>query len=414
MAFGDDLIAASLGGVPFWVDESIDVQAGRRTVVTQLAGSDVVAHEDLGALAVAHDVRAMLIGDDAVGSARALMEVFDRPGPYDYVHRTNGPRQVVLAPGSRPRMTFAEGKRRLIVVSFSLVEVTTKAAIPTAPSSVGKVKVKAAALSAAAAAQWVKKAKKLGKTFDKVVVGINKITSAIRQVKRKALGPLAIADKLDDAIDDLEDAASELAGVPADLASGLNALMAELFQAMILFSGTDEEFDGQASTTKLETAMAAAADIAAIEVLEVDPAKSAPRDADIESDQHQLEILVSGLSLAACAEVFAEVAPASVALANYAIEAMEDLAEALLQDEAVDFDLHVAVREARDAVLARVSETSARLPTTRTFEPVAPTPAIIIAWLMNGDPTRAQEIVARNRVRNPALIVDPVEVIEDG
>ena len=105
MAFGDDLIAASIGGVPFWVDESIDVQAGRRTVVTQLAGSDVVAHEDLGALAIAHDVRAMLIGDDAVGEAKSLMGVFDKPGPYDYVHRTNGPRQVVLAPGSRPRMT---------------------------------------------------------------------------------------------------------------------------------------------------------------------------------------------------------------------------------------------------------------------------------------------------------------------
>lgn len=407
MAFGDDLVEASLGGVPFWVEDSLDLQVGRRTVVTQIAGSDLVAHEDLGALARAHEVKALVVGDDAVSQAKRLLAVFDKPGPYDYAHRTEGPRQVVLSPGSRPRMVYTEGRRRAISVSFSLVEVTTRASLASAPSSAGQIKKAGAALSLAAAKQWAEKAKKGGATFDAVVAAINKIANELRKVKRKALGPLAVVDQLDAAIDDLQAAAGQLAGVPADLAAGLAAILAELYAAMALFSGegTAERFAGQGASVKTEAALAALVDVAEVELVEGDDS------ADAQSDQKQLEILLTSLALASCADLFITVAPTSADQVAFAVEAAGDVADELLTLPEVDIDLHLASRDARDALLVRLSEAAGQLREVRVFRPAASMPAVVIAWNLTGDPQLASDLVGRNRIKDPAFIVDEIEVI---
>ncbi|RTL04387.1 MAG: hypothetical protein EKK62_16465 [Acidimicrobiia bacterium] len=413
MAYLDDLIAASIGGVAFWVDETTEMQTGRRTVVTQIPGSDTVAFEDLGALATVHDVRALLIGDDATAQARAVARVFDKPGPYDYVHRIYGPRQVVLAPGSRPRITVAENRLRAVSVTFSLVEVKTQASITVAPALAGKVKVTASALSLAAIANYAKKASKLGKVFSGVVAAINKLAGKIRAVKRKALGPLAVVDDLDAALDNLEAAAEELAGVPEDLGAALNKIMAEMFSLMLEFVGpTTEAFEGEAATAKIEAALAAVFDVADIELVDPLPFPEAPHDADLAADQGEIETLALGLALAGCFGVFGEVAPASSALVDYSTDAVGEIADLILQDEGVGIDLHVATRDARDAVLARISEATRALPNVRVIVPVVQTSAVLVAWEVMGDPTRAAEIVARNRLQNPAFIVDEIEVVD--
>lgn len=413
MAYGDQLVRASLGGVDFWVEDTAETSAGRRTVVTQIPGSDDVAYEDLGRLAWGHEVKAFVLGDNAAAQARALLRVFDNAGPYPFSHPIYGPRQVVLAPGSRPRLTYTENVHRKLVVSFQLVEVTKAATVVVATSSAGALKAANTALVSAASDQLVKNWSGVGSIFNDVVSSINSLATDLQNVKRKALGPLAVVDALDDAIDDLQTAAEDLAGVPADLAASLNQILAEVFQLILEFQAlVAEAYPGESATAQVETALSTAADVFDIEIEPALPFADAPHDEDLASDQRQLEILVKSLSLAGAGLLLADVTPPSVTLAAYVLQTFGDLADVLLEDEEVEADLNGAIRDMRDAVLARIDEASSELPSVRVFEPAGSVPAILVAWRVHGDPDRALEIVARNKIPNPAVIAEAIEVVD--
>jgi len=216
-----------------------------------------------------------------------------------------------------------------------------------------------------------------------------------------------VVDQLDAAIDDLQAAAGQLAGVPADLAAGLAAILAELYSAMALFSGegTAERFEGQGASVKTEAALAALVDVAEVELVDGDDG------ADAQSDQKQLEILLTSLALASCADLFISVAPTSADQVAFAVEAAGDVADELLTLPEVDIDLHLASRDARDALLVRLSEAAGQLREVRVFRPAAAMPAVVISWNLTGDPQLASDIVGRNRIKDPAFIVDEIEVL---
>ena len=408
-------IPASLAGVDFWIDETLASDYGRRTVVVELPGSDEVAYEDLGRSAALHDVKALLVGDDHDARATALLEVFSRPGPYPLSHPLYGSIQVILSPGSKARLSYQENRLRISQVSFALVEVTKSARVVTKPSTAAKLKMASSGLTTISAAQFVEKWSIKGSILAPTVAAIGVVTGALRDVKRKALGPLAITDALDDALDDLEASAEALAGLPADLASGLNAIIADISSLILTFAGpTQETYEGEAATAQLGAGVSAARDLSEVVVIEEPAYPGAPVDEDLAGNQEALELLLKAGGLAGLGTLVAELAAPSEAAADDLDAAAGDLADLLLDDGAVEVDLHRATRTLRDAVLARVEDARASLPESRVVTPAGPTSSILVAWQVHGDPTRAQEITTRNRLRHPSFITGPVEVLLDG
>lgn len=406
-------LKGSLAGVEVYVVR-VGTDVGRRTVVRSLPGSDAVAYEDLGKAQWLHDAEVFLLGDDHVAQAKALIKVFERPGPYNFVHPLFGPRQVVLSPGQRPRVDHVDNELRRTSVRLPLVEVTTAAVVPSKPSTKAALAAAAAGVYTVASSDLAKKWSTAGAILASVVSTIGTATTYMKYVKRKALGPLAIVDTLDNTIDDFQAAAEDLAGAPADLAAGFNQIVSEIFQAIGLFTAVGQEtYPGEQEAGQTSAAVAGAADTFDLALVDEPAYDGAPPDTRL-TNQRALEQLLKAGALAGACNVFADVAPPSLELADYVVEAVGELAGQLLGDATVSQELHAAVRDVRDALLERIDEQRAALPEVRTFEPTGAVPAILIAWQVHGDPTRALEIVARNKVFNPAFVSQPVEVVVDG
>lgn len=90
-------------------------------------------------------------------------------------------------------------------------------------------------------------------------------------------------------------------------------------------------------------------------------------------------------------------------------ELLDAECEALTEEDADALD---ALRELKAAVIDDVTRRAALLPRATTYTPPVETPSIVVAWALYGDPERAPEIVARNRIVHPAFCqVEPLDVL---
>jgi prophage DNA circulation protein len=112
----DGLFQASFAGIEFHMPDARS-EAGRRVIGFLFPGRDGLAHEDLGAAPRRITISGLVLGEDHVRRARRLEAAFLRPGPATLVHPWLGEIEVVLVqPAS---FTFTE--RELRVVRFDAV-----------------------------------------------------------------------------------------------------------------------------------------------------------------------------------------------------------------------------------------------------------------------------------------------------
>ena len=75
--------------------------------------------------------------------------------------------------------------------------------------------------------------------------------------------------------------------------------------------------------------------------------------------------------------------------------------ELLQTNGAANVSLFLAIEDLRDKVIDWLTQTITNLAPVITVESNRQRPSLALAWLLYADPTRADELVARNRVRNP-------------
>jgi prophage DNA circulation protein len=141
----EDLFPASFRGVEFHMPAS-DAEGGRRVITVLFPGRDAVLHEDIGALPRRITVEALIVGDDYVRRAEALLAACERPGPGTLVHPWLGELQVVAVEPAR--LTFTE--RELRVARLTLVFERWQDAAATRPDTLGGLLAAADALRAEA------------------------------------------------------------------------------------------------------------------------------------------------------------------------------------------------------------------------------------------------------------------------
>ena len=115
------LLTATIGGVPFNVVDSSQ-EIGRRTIEFLWPGIDDSGWQDIGLSDGPISLRGILIGDDYIMQMKALRAVFRSPGPWTLVHPWYGTLRVLQAPGQRPRITLAANELRVARFEVQLRE----------------------------------------------------------------------------------------------------------------------------------------------------------------------------------------------------------------------------------------------------------------------------------------------------
>jgi prophage DNA circulation protein len=94
---------------------------------------------------------------------------------------------------------------------------------------------------------------------------------------------------------------------------------------------------------------------------------------------------------------------------------MTELGDTVVADPLIDRDLFVALEDVRATLSEHLTRTGQNLPAITTFTPPETMPALVIAWELYGDITRANEIIDRNRIRHPNFVPGgvPLEVLSE-
>jgi prophage DNA circulation protein len=110
--FSEDLLAASIAGVQFWMVDADD-EGGRRVLRFLFPDQDQAQFEDLGQIDGEINVTGLLIGDDYIDQAQNLRAAFRTPGPWTLFHPWQGELQVVQAGEKLPKISVKQEELRV-------------------------------------------------------------------------------------------------------------------------------------------------------------------------------------------------------------------------------------------------------------------------------------------------------------
>lgn len=392
MSAPDGWQKGSFRGVPFRTEDS-DTSGGRRGVVHEFPQAEKPVWEDLGRVAKGFSIQCHVVGADHIAQANALADALDAPGAGTLIHPWLGAMQVAVPDYSRQDSTIDGGISR-----FSIQFVET--GLPTPPPA-------ATDTQALAVAQ----------ADDTLVAAPEQFDAGFSVAGATAF----VEDAADRLIQDAATLTSLRAGLQGGVGSGLAALsanlgvvgsMGALLRAPITLAQSvvslvqvlgvvGGSLESQASS--LRALMGWGDDLDP--VMGGTPARV--RERNNQAAIVQLVNLVASAELVRCL--------AGTAFASYddAVAARDDAADrldrlALRQADAGyddGADQYDALRRAMTADLTARGGTLDRL---QSYTPVITEPALVIAQRLYGDPAsviaRADEIVARNKVRHPGFV----------
>jgi prophage DNA circulation protein len=384
MSWTDSLLPASFRGVPFEA-LSASWSGGRRTVVHEIPDTDKAVTEDTGRKTRAVSFEAFLIGD--LGGAWALIEALERGGPGLLVHPLHGLLTVNVDSYTQSD-SWSDGDA--IMFSLSFVEAGDLDFMP-ALSIGGGLLASVNTLTALASA-----------IFDRLWSVVGWADSVLSSAGAALLAPVtAITDALDSGLGEIETAA----GILSDLRAAFDGLPDTL----------PADFTGPISD-----ALAAIADVEALVAVvngvlypQAPTYPGTPSQQQAARNRQQAARYTGRMAVAeACRTVQgAELGDYATAIRwrDTLAELLDAECEALTEDDADALD---ALRGLKAALVEDVTRRAALLPRVTTYTPPAVTPSLVVAWALYGDPERAPEIVARNRIVHPAFCpVEPLDVL---
>lgn len=410
MSWLDRLLPASLGGVAFLAQTS-RMQVGRRAIVIELPGRDQPEHEDMGRRARRCSLTAVIVGDDYDRDRAELVKVLESPGPHTFVHPWWGESKVIVEDPGEFEETVDRG--RGVQISLTLTEAGPQATMTVTPVPAAAMSAAIVAANAAALSDFEDEySVGLGDSFAQASAALGEVNDQVDAVNNKIAAALGIADGVVAAMDELKEAATDLVGAPGDLVAALAGLMSAVTGLLGLTSGIAEEYPGQASKIAMDTALAAAEQLGAVDVTALPPYPGGPIHPATESSTRAIGKAVRTLSLVGVVDLFRTLTLESAGAAEEVNATLGGLVEQLLADEQTSDALAAALTDLRAALQQHLGVVIGSLPTTAVYTPDGTVPAIWIAWQLYGDPTRDIEICARNDVADPNFVPGgvPLEV----
>jgi len=388
---------ASYKGVPFYVEHDGE-RGGRRLAVHQFPRRDDPFLEDLGRSAKSFEITAYLVGDASDSDASALSSVFDAEGAGLLVLPTHGPIMVRNGPFERSRSKdrlgyiaftgtfFREGAASSLASVDYLAQLVFDAVDALALAAQGPV----AALDIVGAPEWVVAAG---------VAGVQDIVATL-EVMRDARGvDPALAPAL----------ALSLSSVYAVIPTSLTRLavdptfVADLFSvSRDLAAAMDPSVAAGSFTSNID---AFPVSVAAAGV-SVNSARAAANS--IVVNQLGRLALIAGLIDSLMRQTFGDRQAATAARSSAfgLLEAELEVASSLRAS-----DLFSAIGDMRAALARYFATTIADLRPVVVVTAPRMLPAVWHAWRLYADPTRAQELIDRNRAPHPAFLSERFEAL---
>lgn len=414
---------ASFRGAPFKTG-SADSDLGRRFAHHEYPQKDKGWVEDLGKTDARFTVEGWLIGDAFEAERDRLIEACNKPGAGDLVHPYLGRRRCVCT-GIRVRQAWDAG--RIATVTMEFVE-ADDALYPTetvdelssiealADASLDAIMADALGeLDLSGASQILEAATS---TFNQVM-DATAFVSGLLKGDWRAMGRFVpgiaklygMGATLYSVFDlrfavGRDRAAFKDAGA-ATLADPARAIARTLGQVRALtpLAGTPEgAFEAQRRLWGWGNAagLDIPPDVPAT-VWSVDPvAATTPARAKVAANQASIFALINRTAMVEAARVAVFTAPASY---DDAITLRDELADAfdVLMGTAPDGSFR-AMASLRASVLRAITTRSVDLPRLRRWTPAITLPALVIAYDIDGDASKAAALVTRNKIRHPGFV----------
>lgn len=412
MSWRDRLQQGSFRGVPFHCNSDA-LEFGPRVVVHKYPGKDKAYVEHLGREPREIPLELFVLGEDYDRERDALIAALEQSGPGELVVPKLG-RMVVDVIRARLRETKEEGGK----ASFSVTFIESgelefpRGTVNTKTNVVDKATTARSKLQTA-----------FGKVF-KVLRQPSYIAENASELIRSATDQLRVINggiaaltapyaTLARDIDQFGDELATLIQQPANLVSDFTGLVGSVHNAVsdvqsaidvydrlytfgddlpavpITTSNRQIEADNQAAVVEM-VRVAAVVEHAIAETNKVyaTPGATSPSNA--------VAVVVSLNEAQAIRDTLAE--------------RLEALAFATLDDE-----LHTALMDLRASVVKDINARAVKLPRVIGYTPPMTLPMLLIAHQLYGDASRADELAARNNIRNPMFVAGGValEALED-
>lgn len=416
---------ASFRGVPFRT-VGADTGVGRRNIIHEYPQRDIPYAQDLGRRAREFRVNGYVVGDDYMQQRDALIVALEEFGPGELVHPRYGTLNVVVV----GKIDISESSENGGIARFAITFVESgKNAFPQAAANTQDgVHDAADALGNAAVSQFASKIDLAGAAA-LATDAISRVTSTINTIKKMVSlnglvdsagdivrGVSSIADDIADLIRTPETLALRMQSLWQDLSVALDRPGAAMADLRALAGDNDSEPDAWNDGSSSSTGSWGGGSTGGLSGGAVGSAvlgtTAAQRMINLAADQ----AFVRSQCMAAQARILTDsIAVGDILTADDALTYAKRLTDQIDHElEAYDppIEIAAALIDLRVAVVRDVAEQGDRLLQRSIFTTQSILPALVIAQRIYQDATRADELVARNDVRNPLFVpAGPLEVL---
>ncbi|ELM3734796.1 DNA circularization protein [Edwardsiella piscicida] len=422
MAIGkwEPLREASFRNVTFFLVED-EGTSGRRAIPRAYPKKNVGWTEDNGAVLTQQQINGKLLGKNFQKQLEALLQALNTPGPGEMVHPWFGIQKVQVGKVTH-RLSTEEGG--IAYISFEVFEAGERLfPAPKENTSVATLSAADAVKDAFANGDYFAALDGLGEMTDTLLDDMQGLVMNLPTL------PSALSDWVDRAgrFKDLAGIViakpGELARQVTNLTSSIRDIVSEPPWSLRVYDQLRNQWSGDraasAATKTLPADMSVTTSspaqgvrgmVSSVTDIAITPTVAMQTNI---TDFRQL-VIVS--AVVAQAEA---VATMDFTTSDEATAAGDTLAR-LLSDQAIaavergQRELWRTLRDLRFAVVNDVRVRGAKLPNIRRLNTSVTTTAALLAWRETGDTENRDEIVAWNRLRDPAFILPtmPIEVIE--
>lgn len=395
MSWRDRQGVARFRGVAFRVG-TIERAGGRRAQVHDVPFSERAPYtEDLGRKGARFTVEGHVVGADYLDQRDALIAALETEGPGELVHPAHGTKRVAAL-----EFTCRESSTDGGIAVFSIQFVETSAAVnPTTfvdPKSTvtGATETARAAISTQFLADYVR----LPAFASSAADALGAVSQAMNGIlEAHELGGQQVAALLGP-VGDLQTNAAALVDSPANTLAAMTAIFEDLTGALV---------------ESLEHPSGVILGLASVALGESPPATTPSRI------QERANLAAIGALVARLAIIGATEAIVDEVFDSYeaAVAARTLIADALdAHTEATSDDTFPALQAVRVALVQAVPGTDRDLPHLLDYTPHATVPSLVLAHRLYGDVSLEADVIARNRIRDPASIAGGValEVLSRG
>lgn len=414
----EDLREASFRNVPFFLVDD-EGTSGRRAIPRAFPKKETGWTEDNGAVLGQQQINGKLLGRDYQRQLNALLDALNTPGPGELIHPWFGIQRVQVGKVSH-RLSTEDGG--IAFISFEVFEAGSR--LFPAP----RENTREAVLNAADA---VMKAFENGDYFT-ALDGLGDMADAwLDDLQSLVLGLPAIPDTVTRWLDragrlqslagilvakpgELVRTVTELSGSIRELTSDPLFLLRTFNQLRQLWSGSRARYAATRTLSKsLPVVVSSPTQGALGWASSVSSLYGITPSAAMQTNMDDFRLLVMVTSLVTQVQ---GVATMTFTTSQEALTVGERLAQDLSEQAGMAVengqrDLWRTLRDLRFVLVRDVQERAALLPERRFITPATTTTAALLAWRETGNTENRDDIVSRNRLRDPAFI-PPFQKIE--